>query len=286
MNRSTKAPGPLLHLRRVPQSGWVRILRSKVPEVTLLFWVVKVLSTTVSVTAADFLARNLGLGLAASTAVMSLLCSMALIAQFSLGRYVPAAYWLSVVVISVVGTLLSDDLVDGLGIGLWSTTWIFAFGLVTTLAVWYRSEHTLSIHTVVTRRREAYYWLAVLFAFALGTSAGNLLSTLPAHGFRASLVILGAVLVAIVVAWRQGLSAVAAFWAAYVVSGPFGASLGDVLTAKPADGGLGLGNDPTTAVFLAVILAVVGWFTWREHRRLVFSVASGGRAQAGPTAGF
>jgi len=254
-----------------------------VPEVTLLFWVVKVLSTTVGVTAADFLARNLGLGLAASTAVMSLLCSIALIAQFSLGRYVPAAYCLSVVVISVVGTLLSDDLVDGLGLGLWTTTWILAFGLVTTLAVWYRSEHTLSIHTIVTRRREAYYWLAVLFAFALGTSAGGLL---PAHAFRAALVILGVVLVAIVVAWRQGLSAVAAFWAAYVVTGPCGASLGDILTTKPADGGLGLGNDATTAVFLAVILAVVGWFTWREHRRLVFSVASGGRAQDGPTAGF
>jgi uncharacterized membrane-anchored protein len=258
-----------------------------VPEVTLLFWVVKILSTTVGMTATDFLVGTLGLGLAATTATVSILCSIALITQFSLRRYVPVAYWLSVVMISLVGTLLSDDLVDGIRISLWTTTWIFAFGLATTSAAWYRSEHTLSIHTVVTRRREAYYWVAVLFSFALGTSASDLLSSMPTLDTSSSLAIFGAVLGAITICYRSGLSAVAAFWAAYVVTRPFGASLGDVLTAKPADGGLGLGTANTTAACLVVILALVAWFMALEHRRTaVFSVASGGRAQAGPTAGI
>jgi uncharacterized membrane-anchored protein len=259
VNGSTNAPG-LLHLRRVPESGWLRILGSKAPEVTLPFWVAKLLSMTVGVTAAGYLARDLGLGLAATTATVSLLCSIALIAQFSLRQHVPAAYWLSVVLLSVLGVLLADDLAEGLGIGRPTTAAVLVLGLATTFAAWYASEHTLSVHTVVTRRREAYYWIAVLLTFALGS--------LPALDTVSSLAVFGAVLGAIAIAWRCGLNAIVTFWAAYVVTCPFGASLGHVLAAR-------LGTDVTTAVFLAVILAVVAGF----------SVDSGRRAHAGATTG-
>lgn len=246
----------------VQDSPWTTTLLNKVPEVVLLFWVVKILSTTVGETAADFLSENLGLGLPATTAIMSILLAAVLVAQFSVRRYVPAIYWLAVVLVSVVGTLFSDNLVDNLGVSLWTTTSVFATGLVLSFVAWYRSEHTLSIHSVVTRRREAFYWLAILFTFALGTSAGDLIAEKLAFGYVPSALMFGGIIALVFVAHRVlGLDAVVAFWAAYILTRPFGASIGDFLTASPTDGGLGLGTNGTSAIFLVVIIGVVGWFT-------------------------
>lgn len=240
---------------------------NKVPEIVLLFWVVKIMSTTVGETAADFLAGNLGLGLTATSLLMAGLLAGALGVQFRLRRYVPAAYWLAVVLVSIVGTLISDNLVDNLGVSLWTTTIAFTAALTATFVAWYRSEHTLSIHTIVTSRREAFYWLAILCTFALGTSAGDLVGEKLALGYLTSAFVFAAMIALVAVAHlKGGLNAVLAFWAAYILTRPFGASMGDYLTAAPADGGLGLGTNATSGLFLAVIVGAVVWFTVQQRR--------------------
>src|SRR5919112_2764292 len=153
-----------------------KTMLSKVPEVTIYFWIIKILCTTVGETAADFLNFNLNFGLTVTTIVMCGLFAVALFVQFRLRRYVPGIYWLAVVLISIVGTLITDNLVDNFEVPLKTTTIIFSVALAATFAVWYVNEKTLSIHTIYTTRREAFYWLAVLFTFALGTAAGDLVS--------------------------------------------------------------------------------------------------------------
>lgn len=244
-----------------------RWMLNKVPEVTLLFWVVKILSTTVGETAADFLADNLGLGLSVTSLLMAVLLVGALVVQMRARRYVPGLYWLAVVLISVVGTLISDNLVDNLGVSLWTTTVLFLVALVVTFLVWWRSERTLSIHTIVSRRRETFYWAAILFTFALGTSAGDLISEQLGLGYLTSAVAFGIAIAVVTAGFYAGvLDAVLAFWLAYILTRPFGASLGDLLTASPSHGGYGLGTNGTSALFLLVILAAVGWFTIRDRR--------------------
>ena len=147
---------------------------NKVPEVTLYFWVIKILCTTVGETFADYLNDTLGFGLDNTAILMTAALAVALVFQFRARRYIPGVYWLAVVLISVVGTLLSDKLVDDLGVPLQTSTIAFAVLLAITFAAWYASERTLSIHSIVTTRRETFYWLAILFTFALGTSAGDL----------------------------------------------------------------------------------------------------------------
>jgi uncharacterized membrane-anchored protein len=244
-----------------------RQMLNKVPEVTLVFWVVKILSTTVGETAADFLAGNLGLGLSVTSLLMSALLLVALGLQMRSRRYVPGRYWLAVVLISVVGTLVSDNLVDNFGVSLWTTTALFLVALVVTFVAWHRAERTLSIHTIVTRRRESFYWLAILFTFALGTAAGDLISEELGLGYLTSAVVFGLAIALVTAAfYARAINAVLAFWVAYILTRPFGASLGDLLTASPSHGGLGLGTNGTSALFLLVILAAVAWFTLRERR--------------------
>ena len=152
-------------------------LLNKVPEVTLAFWIVKIMSTTVGETGADFLAVNAGLGQGVTRLVMGALLTIALFMQLRARRYVPWIYWLTVVLVSVVGTQITDALTDGLGVSLYISTTVFAAGLAIIFALWYRLERTLSIRTIVTRRRELFYWAAVLCTFALGTAAGDLVDT-------------------------------------------------------------------------------------------------------------
>jgi uncharacterized membrane-anchored protein len=251
---------------RTAEPSLARQMLNKVPEVTLLFWVVKILSTTVGETAADFLADNVGLGLTLTSVIMAALLATVLVVQFRTGRYVPAVYWLAVVLISVVGTLISDNLVDNLGVSLWTTTVVFAIALAATFIAWYRSERTLSIHTIVTRRRESFYWLAILFTFALGTSAGDLVSEELGLGYATAATIFVVLLAAVTLAYYAGVNAVLTFWTAYVLTRPFGASIGDLLTADPSEGGFGLGTNTVSGVFLVVILAAVGWFTLQDRR--------------------
>ena len=237
-------------------------LLNRVPEITIYFWIIKVLATTVGETAADYLNFQFKFGLTGTTVVMSVLLVIVLIVQFAMRRYVPPIYWLAVVLISIVGTLITDNLVDNFGVSLWTTTTVFAIGLAATFAVWYRLEKTLSIHSIVTFKREAFYWLAVLFTFALGTAAGDLAAEKLALGYATAAVVFG-VLIAITYAARRfmNLDSVMAFWIVYILTRPLGASIGDFLSQSPDDGGLGLGTVVTSAIFLVAIAAVVIYLT-------------------------
>jgi uncharacterized membrane-anchored protein len=239
-----------------------RQMLNKVPEVTLYFWIIKVLCTTVGETAADYLNVDLGFGLYATTYVMSALLAVALVVQFRTAKYVPGVYWLGVVLISIVGTLITDNLVDNYGVPLETTTIGFSIALAATFTIWYASERTLSIHTIITTRREAFYWLAVLFTFALGTAAGDLFAERMGLGFFVSALIFAAMIAVVAVAhFRFRVNAVLAFWIAYVLTRPLGASIGDWMSQPTPDGGLGLGSTLTSFIFLATILALVVYLT-------------------------
>ena len=239
-----------------------RRMLNKVPEVTVYFWIIKVLATTVGETFADYLNVNLGFGLTGTTWVMSAFLAVVLAVQFRLPRYVPGVYWLAVVLISIVGTLITDNLTDNAGVSLVTTTIVFGAALGVTFAAWFAVERTLSIHTIFTRRRESFYWLAILFTFALGTAAGDLMAERLALGFGASALIFGGAIAAVAIAhYALGLNAVFSFWTAYILTRPLGASLGDWLSQPTADGGRGLGTTATSWIFLAAILGTVTLLT-------------------------
>jgi uncharacterized membrane-anchored protein len=237
------------------------ILRNRVPEVALVFWIIKVLSTTTGETFADFLNSTLGFGLTGTTIAMGLLLVALLIAEFAVRRYTPPLFWSVVVVISVFGTLVTDNLTDGLGVPLWISTTVFAVLMGGTFAVWYARERTLSIHSIYTRRREGFYWVVVLFTFALGTAAGDFLAEALGLGYWLSLALFAGLIAVVAVAWKLGVNSVFCFWAAYVLTRPLGASLGDLLSGAKADGGLGLGTTITSVTFLVAIVVLVGFLT-------------------------
>ena len=255
--------------QRVPvaatgQASASRQMLNKVPEVTLYFWIIKILCTTVGETAADYLNDTLGFGLTNTTYVMGALLIATLVFQFRARTYVPGIYWLAVVLISVVGTLITDNLVDNYGVALQTTTIAFSIALIATFTAWYRSEGTLSIHSIVTTKRESFYWLAILFTFALGTAAGDLVAEQAGLGYGIS-VLLFAGVIAVIAALHYGLhmhsrlsaQPVLAFWAAYIMTRPLGASIGDLMSQTKADGGLGLGTTGTSVIFLTAILGLV-----------------------------
>jgi uncharacterized membrane-anchored protein len=239
-----------------------RAMLNKVPQVTLYFWVVKILATTVGETAADYLATNFHLGLTKTTAVMGSLLAAVLVAQFRLRAYKPPVYWLAVVLMSIFGTLITDNMVDNFKISLWTSTGIFTVLMLTTFGAWYASEKTLSIHSITSTKREAFYWLAILFTFALGTAAGDLVAEKLSLGYWKSALMFAAIIGATYLAHlKAGLNAVLAFWMAYVVTRPLGASIGDYLSQDKAIGGLQLGTTKTSFIFLAVILVVVSFIS-------------------------
>ncbi|MGC6369238.1 COG4705 family protein [Pseudomonas sp. K2I15] len=230
---------------------------NKVPEVTLSFWVIKVMSTTVGETGADFLAVDAGFGAGWTSLGMATLLAIALFCQLRTKAYTPWIYWLTVVLVSIVGTQITDILTDKLDVSLYTSTAIFSVLLAVNFLVWYRAEHTLSIRAIVTPRRELFYWATVLCTFALGTAAGDLATEALGLGFTLGAVIFAALIAATLLAWRMGANVVPAFWIAYILTRPFGASLGDLLTQAKTYGGLGMGATWTSAIFLCVIVLLV-----------------------------
>jgi uncharacterized membrane-anchored protein len=231
---------------------------NKVPEITLYFWVIKILCTTVGETFADNLNENLGLGLTNTSYITGAVLIAVLVAQFRSRRYIPGIYWLAVVLVSVVGTLVSDNLVENYGVALETTTIAFAAILICVFATWYWSERTLSVHTIVTTKREAFYWLAILFTFALGTSAGDFLSEQLEFGYLTAVVIFAAAIAVVAFChFVLKMNAILSFWIAYVLTRPLGASIGDYLASPTEEGGLGLGTNLTSIIFLSTILALV-----------------------------
>jgi uncharacterized membrane-anchored protein len=255
-----------LHDRANPT---IRTMLNKVPEVTLYFWVIKVLATTVGETFADYLNDTLGFGLTNTTYVVGALTVAALVVQFQGRRYIPPVYWVNVVLISIVGTLITDNLTDSMGVPLGLSTTAFSIALAVTFALWYRSEHTLSIHSIVTTRRESFYWLAILFTFALGTAAGDLVAEQMQLGYSLSILIFGGLIAAITIAHlRFKLDAVLAFWLAYILTRPLGASIGDFTSQPTSADGLGLGTTGTSVIFLGAILALVTFLTISKTDRI------------------
>ncbi len=250
-----------------------RHMLNKVPEVTLYFWIIKILCTTVGETAADFLNTSLNLGLTRTSLVIGALLVIVLFFQFKTKKYIPSIYWLAVVLISIVGTLITDNLTDNFGVSLVTTTIIFAIALAVTFTAWYMKEKTLSIHGIFTTRREAFYWLAILFTFALGTAAGDLTAEKFKLGYLTSLFIFAGLIAVVTVTHyvakgllaaehrHQSRNAVLAFWIAYILTRPLGASIGDYLSQAHADGGLGLSTVITSAIFLITILITVIYLT-------------------------
>ncbi|WP_339242999.1 hypothetical protein [Paenibacillus sp. FSL F4-0243] len=236
-------------------------LWNKVPQVTIFFWIIKIMATTVGETAADFLNFNLYWGLTNTTLVMGGLLIAELYFQMTATKYVPALYWLAVVLISVVGTLITDNLVDNLGVSLETTTIVFSVLLILTFGVWYASQKTLSIHSITTKKREMFYWLTILFTFALGTAAGDLVAESLNWGYLLSAIIFAALIGAITLAYRFKLNAVTAFWFAYILTRPLGASLGDYLSQDRSEGGLELGTTGTSIIFIVIILGLVIYLT-------------------------
>src|ERR1700736_544302 len=259
-----------------PVNAPLSMLLNKVPEVTAIFWIIKILSTTVGETGADYLAVHVGLGASTTAAIMVGFLIVALGLQLRAWSYVPWIYWLTVVLVSIVGTQITDLLTDKLEISLYFSTAVFACALAATFAIWYRVERTLSIHTIVTTRRELFYWAAILFTFALGTAAGDLATEALGLGFQLGVIAFGALIAVIAAAYYRGANPVLTFWLAYILTRPLGASLGDLLSQSRNYGGVGLGTIYTSIAFLTVIVALVTWVTF----------ASGRASKADPARGF
>ncbi|MDX6609460.1 MAG: hypothetical protein QOF85_1385 [Solirubrobacterales bacterium] len=272
MNQTAVSPPASVPRYDIPSLG--RQMLNKVPEITIYFWVIKILCTTVGETAADLMNEELGLGLTNTTYIMTAGLIAVLIAQFRSRKYIPGIYWTAVVLISVVGTLITDNLVDNAGVPLPTTTIAFSIALALVFAVWYWSERTLSVHTIVTTRREAFYWLAILFTFALGTSAGDLFAEKLELGFLPSAgIFAGAIAIIAIAHLRFKLNAILAFWLAYILTRPLGASIGDYLSQPVEETGLGLGTILTSVIFLVTILALVVYLTVTKRDLIAVSSA-------------
>ncbi|MGA8980649.1 MAG: hypothetical protein WB473_16185 [Pedococcus sp.] len=257
-----------------------RAMLNKVPEVTVYFWVIKILCTTVGESFADYVNETLGFGLGKTTLVFSVALVAVLVAQFGLRQYVPSVYWLAVVLISVVGTLLTDNLTDGLGVPLWLSTTVFTLALAAVFAVWYARERTLSIHSIVTTPREAFYWLTVLVTFALGTAAGDWTLELTGWSAGASVLLPLGLIAAVFTAWKLGAGPVLSFWLAYILTRPLGANIGDFLASARDEGGAGLGTLGTSILFLGTILAVVVYLSVTHQDRTERATLGAQRAAA------
>ena len=262
----------------------LREMTNKVPLVTATFWVIKILSTTVGETFADYLSVNVGLGPVVTDGLVFVVLAAALALQATTRRYTPWIYWLSVVLVSISGTQITDFLTDVLGISLYVSTTLFAVLLAVVFAVWYRQEMTLSITAINTPRREAFYWGAILTTFALGTAAGDLATEALGLGFRNGVLLFGGAFLLTLLLWRVEAWQVPAFWAAYILTRPLGAAVGDLLTQDHALGGLGLGATRTSVLFFAVIVVLAAReqvVATRAHRTGAHAGGKSGRASLG-----
>jgi uncharacterized membrane-anchored protein len=245
--------------------GWrsVQPVAAKVPEITALFWLIKVVTTGMGEATSDYLG-GLNLVLAGAVGVLGIVTALAL--QLRADRYRAPTYWFAVVMVAVFGTMAADGLHVGLGVPYAISTAFYAVVLALVFWLWQRSEHTLSIHTITTRRRETYYWITVLATFALGTAAGDFTATSLNLGFFTSAMIFGAaILVPALGWWRFGLPAVPAFWITYVLTRPLGASIADWLGKSRAIGGLALGDGTVSGAATLIILVLVTYVAVTER---------------------
>ncbi|MGM4884819.1 MULTISPECIES: COG4705 family protein [Rhizobium] len=254
---------------------------NRVPRVTADFWLIKLMAVTMGETAADYLNMQMGLGLTATSLIMSAILAGALVWQFAQKKYVPATYWLSVVLISIVGTLITDNLVDNFNVPLLDTTIAFSIALALTFLLWFQTERTLSIHSIFTNRREGFYWLAILFTFALGTAAGDLVAEKFALGYLATGILFAMIIISLSVGYFfLDLNPILGFWLVYILTRPLGASFGDLMSQPAQYGGLGLGTIITSAIFLAAIVTIVAFMSLRHGGDELVAVGQDGEVPA------
>lgn len=240
----------------------------KVPEITLIFWVVKLLSTAMGEATSDFFVFKINPYLAVILGGIVLI--IALLIQFSVRRYIPWVYWFAVVMVAVFGTMAADVLHIQLVVPYAISTLLFSVCLVIVFIAWYKVEHTLSIHSINTKRRELFYWATVLATFALGTAAGDMTATTLGLGyFTSALMFSGLIVIPAIGNWLFKLNEVTAFWIAYVLTRPIGASFADWMGKSKVGGGLGWGNGHVGIVLSLIIIVFIGYMTFsrREARR-------------------
>lgn len=240
---------------------------NRVPEVTATFWIIKVLATTVGETAADYLSSTLKFGLGNTSYIMSGVLLIALFNQFRLKRYVPVSYWIVVVLMSITGTLITDRLIDELGVSLITINIVFTMILLAVFAFWYLKEKTLAMHSVNTTKRELFYWAAILFTFALGTATGDFLAETLKLGYAQSALVFGASIAIVEMGYYYlRMNAVLAFWIAYILTRPLGASIGDLLSQPAQNGGYGLGTVGTSILFLSIIVSLIIYLSLKQKK--------------------
>ena len=275
-SRATAAATALA--QAAPGAQHAKYALSKVPEVTLYFWVTKVLTTGMGETTSDFLAQSMNPVVAVGIGGLAFAAALAL--QLSARRYTAWIYWTCVVMVSVFGTMCADVLHVRLGIPYVVSSSFFAVVLAVVLVAWYTCEKTLSIHSITTRRRELFYWATVVTTFALGTATGDMTATTLHLGYFASgLVFTVLIAVPAVAHWRFGLNPVVAFWFAYIVTRPLGASFADWMAVPTARGGLDWHTGPVSLVWAVAILGFVGYLS--VSRKDVAREADGTEALSG-----
>jgi uncharacterized membrane-anchored protein len=241
----------------------------KVPAITTFFWIIKILSTTVGETFADYLNETLGYGLTKTALLMTGALIIALAIQISSTKYIPVIYWITIVLISTVGTLLTDTLHDTFNVQNWQSIIVFAVALLLTFSIWHKREGSLEMKSINTRSRERFYWLAILFTFALGTAGGDIFLDDFGIALKSSLIGFAFSLAAIWGLWKgKALNPVIAFWIAYILTRPLGAAAGDFLSLPKDETGLGLGATTTSVIFLSHIAALVTYLTVSKRDRL------------------
>lgn len=256
-----RAPGPLA---------------PKVPEITLLFWVIKLLTTGMGEAASDFLAKT-NLVLAAAVGLFGFVAAMWL--QLRARRYVASVYWFAVAMVAVFGTMAADGVHRVLGVAYLVTSVFYASALIVIFLLWYRSERTLSIHSIVSGRRESFYWLAVLGTFALGTAASDLTAFTLKLGFLSSIVLFAAAIVVPAIGyWRRWMNSIAAFWFAYILTRPLGASIADWLGKPHSLTGLGYGDGTVTVLATLAIVVLVAYAGRRDSDAEELMVENSNRA--------
>ena len=237
-------------------------LINRVARLGMLFWVIKILSTTVGETAADYVSVNLNLGLTLTAIIMGVITIGVTYWNFKQKKYYPPSYWLLIVMMSIEGTLITDLLVDKLNVSILILDVVFTVAMGLLFYFWYKKEHTLSIHSINNDDRERFYWWIVLTTFALGTGVGDTVSEHLNFGYLNSLILFGSIFIlAGVLAYYKVIGGVLAFWIAFIVTRPIGASLGDLLIQPPKEGGLGISLMIINIIFFIIIIACVVYLT-------------------------
>jgi len=236
----------------------------KIAEVTLLFWIMKICATTLGETAGDLLAQTMNVGYGVSSAILIGLFLVLLLGQLAARRYIPALYWAVILATSTAGTTMSDYMDRTLGLGYATGSLILVAILLAVLGLWWVSEKSLSVSHITTRRGELFYWTAILFSNTLGTALGDFLADSSGLGFGGGALLIGSLLAVVVLAYYfTSISRVLLFWIAFVLTRPFGATFGDLLTKPVAKNGLGFGTQGSSLILLGLLVALVIYTTLR-----------------------